>query len=607
MDHLSRRPFRQRQVSSSSSSSGLFPFSTARGATLVLIRAILLLVSMETTTGLLVLVDPPTMLSLSMGRLRILHAATYCGDGSFIVSKITTRRTRTARRMTTITGTRNNHHHHRLYLASKKNANDCDDVEYDENGETTLQPAKHPAIGTPLVMLLLLLVVGSSCTIGVIICAMSLHATAWFQFFKSVLEMKTHASSPQEFTSAMIFWFVAAILHPILQPIFGISELLHGTPWLFGSGFVVTLYLLVRYTTVLTLTTTSLAALFGLIAYMGAGLDGTLLGAGGDYDIALDDQVVKGCPTYEQVQSERMKHMPTTFDLNMYQGKWYWHKVHDWTQFKELYDTTLDIELLWEDEEMLDDPIRRRPTGYINKLSLKGPSPVTSPYSWDKSPLANGVHYYWKGSSALEAIQDTVVGTDRTTTTSGLPDNQPDQLPKRKTRSRRQLPPGSFIETGFGVQFPNYIVDTSIVRVPRTTMTNRISSSGGGGDPRSTTENDKNDDNATENDDSYTTIYDELIQFQCIEVGGVRLYEGIDFMTRSPTISDAQLDTMHQRAKAAGLYPYGASPEQMHRILQQQPQRRSVEIDNAWQSLWRTLGVKEALDRLAELELSSSP
>jgi hypothetical protein len=190
------------------------------------------------------------------------------------------------------------------------------------------------------------------------------------------------------------------------------------------------------------------------------------------------------------------------------------------------------------------------------------------------------------------------VDHDRTTTTFGVPE----QLPVPTTRRRRQLEPGSFIESGFGVQFPNYIIDTSIVRVPRTT-------SGDGGDAGSTTKNNKNeyDDTNNKNDDSYTTMYDELIQFQCIDVGGVRLYEGIDFMTRSPTISDAQLEAMHQRAKAAGLYPYGASPEQMHRILQQQEPQRSVKIDNAWQSLWRTLGVKEALDRLAELDLSSSP
>lgn len=34
------------------------------------------------------------------------------------------------------------------------------------------------------------------------------------------------------------------------------------------------------------------------------------------------------------------------FDLNKYQGKWYEHKFHDWTQFKEVYDTTLDIKVI---------------------------------------------------------------------------------------------------------------------------------------------------------------------------------------------------------------------------------------------------------------------
>jgi hypothetical protein len=33
------------------------------------------------------------------------------------------------------------------------------------------------------------------------------------------------------------------------------------------------------------------------------------------------------------------------FNLEKYQGKWYEHKFHDWTQFKEVYDTTLSIKV----------------------------------------------------------------------------------------------------------------------------------------------------------------------------------------------------------------------------------------------------------------------
>jgi hypothetical protein len=78
-------------------------------------------------------------------------------------------------------------------------------------------------------------------------------------------------------------------------------------------------------------------------AYVGAGLDGT---AGlGDFNLALDDsykgQIVRGCPTYDEVRQPSMDN----FNLEKYQGKWYEHKFHDWTQFKEVYDTTLSIKV----------------------------------------------------------------------------------------------------------------------------------------------------------------------------------------------------------------------------------------------------------------------
>lgn len=77
--------------------------------------------------------------------------------------------------------------------------------------------------------------------------------------------------------------------------------------------------------------------------YVGAGLDGS---AGlGDFNLALDDsykgQIVRGCPAYEDVRQPSMDN----FNLEKYQGKWYEIKFHDWTQFKEVYDTTLDIKV----------------------------------------------------------------------------------------------------------------------------------------------------------------------------------------------------------------------------------------------------------------------
>lgn len=47
---------------------------------------------------------------------------------------------------------------------------------------------------------------------------------------------------------------------------------------------------------------------------------------------------------------------------------------------------------------------------------------------------------------------------------------------------------------------------------------------------------------------------------------GVRVFEGINFLTRDPSPGPERLAAMHERAKAAGMYPYGASPEQMHYV-----------------------------------------
>lgn len=86
-----------------------------------------------------------------------------------------------------------------------------------------------------------------------------------------------------------------------------------------------------------------MAALSAFLTYVGAGLDGQ---AGlGDFNLQLNDdyqgEVVRGCPAYDEVRRPSMD----GFDLEKYQGKWYEQKFHDWTQFKEVYDTTLDIKL----------------------------------------------------------------------------------------------------------------------------------------------------------------------------------------------------------------------------------------------------------------------
>ena len=41
------------------------------------------------------------------------------------------------------------------------------------------------------------------------------------------------------------------------------------------------------------------------------------------------------------------------------------------------------------------------------------------------------------------------------------------------------------------------------------------------------------------------------------------MFEGINVMSQNQTMSEEELEEMHGRAEKAGMYPYGAGPEQM--------------------------------------------
>lgn len=346
----------------------------------------------------------------------------------------------------------------------------------------------------------------------------AIHAGAWSEFFNNVMTMKANVDNPQDFWDAVNFWIFFAVGHPILQPILWISDVLHGSPGpivfdLVPASFVLANILFIGATAWSKefRGALNIAALSAFLTYVGAGLDGQ---AGtGDYQLQLNDNyngaVVKGCPTYEEVRQPSMD----GFDLEKYQGKWYEQKFHDWTQFKEVYDTTLDIKLT---------PDKK---GWVDDFGVRGPAPDSAKLSWDKSPVANGAHYFMFG------------------------------------RVDENDPPGILREKGFGVEFPNYIVDVK--------------------------------------KDRETGEYTEAIQFQCLERGGVRVFEGINFMSRNPTMTDEEMKGMHQRAKAAGMYPYGASEDQMHTVARWDRNDPKVE-DNNWQQMWRALGVDKLLELLAE-------
>mmetsp|Transcript_10295 Transcript_10295/g.24687 ORF Transcript_10295/g.24687 Transcript_10295/m.24687 type:complete len:981 (+) Transcript_10295:67-3009(+) len=342
------------------------------------------------------------------------------------------------------------------------------------------------------------------------------HAGGYYNFVQSVLEMKNNVE-PADFWPALNFWIFFAVGHPILQPILWISDVLHGSPGPMVGNLVPATFIAGNLLAIAAISNVAqirnavnVGALFAFLTYVGAGLDGQ---AGlGDFNLALDDSykgtVVKGCPAYEEVRQPSMD----DFDIKKYQGLWYEQKFHDWTQFKEVYDTTLGIKLTADGK------------GWIDDFAVKGPAPDSAPLSWDKSPVANGAHYFLFGR---------------------IDDNDPT---------------GILREKGFGVEFPNYIVDVK--------------------------------------KDPTTGEYTEAIQFQCLQRGGVRVFEGINFMSRNPTMSDSEMAAMHARAEKAGMYPYGASPEQMHTVA-----RRPVgapPVDNNWQQMWRAIGLDKLLELLTE-------
>lgn len=346
---------------------------------------------------------------------------------------------------------------------------------------------------------------------------LAIHAGAWSEFFSNLATMKENVANPQDFWDAFNFWVFFAVGHPLLQPILWISDVLHGSPGPVVFDLVPASFLMAN---ILFIGATAwskefrgalnVAALSAFLTYVGAGLDGQ---AGlGDFNLQLNDsyqgQIVKGCPAYDEVRQPSMD----GFDLEKYQGKWYEQKFHDWTQFKEVYDTTLDIKLTSDRK------------GWIDDFGVKGPAPDSAKLSWDKSPVANGAHYFLFG------------------------------------RVDENDPPGILREKGFGVEFPNYIVDVK--------------------------------------KDPATGEYTEAIQFQCLERGGVRVFEGINFMSRKPVMSDEELKAMHQRAKDAGMNPYGAAEEQMHMVARRG--ESEPKIDNSWQQMWHAIGFDRLLELLTE-------
>jgi len=341
------------------------------------------------------------------------------------------------------------------------------------------------------------------------------HAPAFYTFFTQWQAIAASGVTGDDFWAPLQFWTFFAAMHPLLKPAIWIGEVLHTSPGPLLADFMPYSFIALNVLAIGLLNTLPRmrlalnVALLGLfLNFVGAGIEGTVDLA--DYNMALDDGV-RGCPTYAQVKQPSME----GFDVRKYTGRWYEHAFHDYTQFSDVYDTTLDIELSADGGRWLDD------------FALRGPSPKAAPASWDKSPVANGAHYFLYGK--LDAKE-----------------------------------PGVLQESGFGVIFPNYIVDVQKDAEGR---------------------------------------YTEAVQFQCLERGGVRIFEGINFLSREPRMSEEALAAMHDRARVAGMFPYGASPEQMHVVPHVPPD--TPPLQNTWQSAWTAIGVDKLLALLETTTHSS--
>ena len=74
----------------------------------------------------------------------------------------------------------------------------------------------------------------------------------------------------------------------------------------------------------------------------------------------------------------------------------------------------------------------------------------------------------------------------------------------------------------------------------------------------------------------------------------MRVFEGINFLSRSPSLSSERLAAMHARASAAGMDPYGSAPSQMHVVAHTDPATWQP-VENEWQAFWNALGLPKLL------------
>lgn len=173
----------------------------------------------------------------------------------------------------------------------------------------------------------------------------ALHAPAFANIASQWQTIRASGVVGDDFWAPLQFWAFFASMHPLLQPAIWIGEVLHGSPGPQLADVMPISFIALNVVVIGALNTfaelrtaVNVALLAAFIHYVGCGIEGSK--ELGEYNLALDDGV-RGCPTYEQVRQPSM----ATFDPTKYTGKWYEHYFHDWTQFSDVYDTTLEIEV----------------------------------------------------------------------------------------------------------------------------------------------------------------------------------------------------------------------------------------------------------------------
>ncbi|KAG5186675.1 hypothetical protein JKP88DRAFT_207382 [Tribonema minus] len=116
--------------------------------------------------------------------------------------------------------------------------------------------------------------------------------------------------------------------------------------------------------------------------------------------------------------------------------------------------------------------------------------------------------------------------------------------------------PGQFLEKAFYTDWPNMVLD---VWAEGDAPAPALGAGGGGGGGGAGGAQQQGGGKPRRH-------YGKAIQMQCVEVMGRRAFVGINFLSRTPVTSDAELAEMWERAERLGIARYGGNRAEMERV-----------------------------------------